>query len=182
MSDKNNVSVAKPAIGGAIFWAPLGTDLPTDAAAVLDEAFKSLGYCSEDGVKNEFSTDEEKKAWGKDTVLTTKTDTFKATLIEATNTEVLKLVYGSGNVTGDVDTGITIVANSVEQENCVLVVDMILKNDVLKRIVIPNARVSEVGEVPYTDDDLIGYETTILAEEHTSGNFHYEYIKKKVAA
>lgn len=36
------VGVAKPAAGGAVYRAPLGTALPTSTDAELNEAFKSL--------------------------------------------------------------------------------------------------------------------------------------------
>lgn len=49
---------------------------------------------------------------------------------------------------------------------------------VLKRIVIPCAKVSEVGEINYADEDAIGYETTVQAINDTQGNTHYEYIQK----
>ena len=38
-----NVSTGKPNKSGAIFFAPLGTALPTSADAEKDEAFKALG-------------------------------------------------------------------------------------------------------------------------------------------
>ncbi len=180
MSIADNVTAAKPKVGGAIHVAPVGTKLPTSVSTALDEAFKSLGYVSQDGVSNSNSPERESfKAWGGDTVLTSQTskdDTFKFKLIEAMNADVLKAVYGDDNVTGTLEAGITVKANSGEQPPMAWVIDMILKKGAAKRIVIPSAAVTEVGEIVYKDNDTTGYETTITAEPDESGNTHYEYI------
>lgn len=180
MSETSNVTAAKPKVGGGIYSAPLGTAVPTDATTALNQAFKNLGYVSENGVTNsdERSTDDI-KAWGGDTVNTVQTekkDTFTYTLIEALNVDVLKEVYGDSNVSGELATGITIKSNSTQLSPHSIVIETVLTDNALKRIVLPNAKVTEVGEITYGDSDNVGYETTVTCYPDAQGNTHYEYI------
>lgn len=181
MSDAKNVSVGKPKVGGAVFTAPAGTELPTDTTTELNTAFKGLGYCNEDGLVNANSPESDNtKAWGGDVVLTMQTskeDTFKFVLIESMNIDVLKAVYLDKNVTGTLEEGITIKAGNEEMPEVPWVFDMILKGGVAKRVVVPSAKITEIGDITYKDDDPIGYEVTITASPDTNGYTHYEYIK-----
>lgn len=178
-----NVSVGKPKTGGAIYNAPLGSTLPTDASTALDAAFKCLGYVSEDGLVNTNSPESEQvKAWGGDTVLTTQTDkedTFQFTLLEVLNADVLKAVYGSSKVTGTLAEGLTVRANSEEVAASAWVFDMIMTNNTLKRIVVPNAKISELGDITYRDNEAVGYEVTLQAmpgDVNFGYDTHKEYL------
>ena len=181
LNNSANVSTGKPKIGGAIYYAPEGTTLPTDATSTLNGAFENLGYVSDDGLTNSNTIESETiKAWGGDIVATSQTDkqdTFQLKLIETLRVAVLKAIYGAENVSGSAETGITVKANVKELKTASWVVDMILNGNTLKRVVIPRGKISELGDIVYKDDEAIGYEPTITALPDSLGNTHYEYIK-----
>ncbi len=175
-----NVTAGKPKVAGAIYRADLPATLPTDATTSLDAGFKLMGYISEDGVVNSNSPEStDIKAWGGDTVLSiqeSKDDTFQFTMLEVLNVDVLKAVYGSTNVSGALGTGITVNANSTEVEEGAWIIEMVLRESAVKRVVIPDAKISELGDISYTDSDAVGYEVTLTCMPDSSGNTHYEYI------
>lgn len=180
MPSASNVSVGKPKVAGAVYRAPKGTTLPTDASTALANTYVDMGYISEDGVTNSNSPDSEKiKDWGGQTVLVVvneKPDTFKIKFLEALNQNVLESVYGSANVTTGTGT-ISVVANAAALNEYVYVIDMIMTGGALKRIVIPCGALSELGDIVYKSNEAIGYEVTLEALPDSSGNNHYEYIK-----
>lgn len=175
-----NVSAGAPKVGGALSVAPVGTTLPTSATEELDAAFVSLGFISEDGLTNANSPETEtKKAWGGATVLvnqTSKEDTFSFTLLEALNVDVLKTVYGDDNVTGNLETGIHIEAKTGQLESKAYVVDMVMRDNALKRIVIPQADLTELEEITYKDSEAVNYGMKISAMPNEKEKTHDEYI------
>lgn len=180
MNDARNVSAGKPKITGAINVAPVGTPLPTTPTEELDAAFRGLGYCSDAGLTNSTNLETTNiKAWGGDTVLiiqSSKEDTFQFVLIEIKNVNVLKFVYGMSNVSGDLESGIVVTANNKDVDQVSIVIDMILSGNTLKRIVIPTASVSDIGDLVYSDEDAVGYDTTVNCIPDSAGNTHYEYM------
>jgi hypothetical protein len=175
-----NVNIGKPKIGGAIYRAPIGTTLPTSATVALDEKFVCLGYASDDGFTNSNSpTSNNIKAWGGDIVYTynsDQTDTFGFTLLESTNPDVLKTVYGDDNVSGTLATGLVVKANTTEKSASSWVFELVLQGGGAKRIVVPKAFVTEIGEIGYSDESAVGYQITITAMVDDAGNTHYEYM------
>ena len=162
------VTTAKPQKGGAVSSAPLGTAIPADAAAQLNAAFVKLGYVSEDGMTNGEERDSEDiKDWGGDTVATVNTgrkETFQLTFIQSLDPDVLKEVYGQDNVkVTSANKLITVDHNAKDMPHRVFIFEMIMAGGYVKRIVVPNGQVTEIGDTVYKAGEPVGYETTITA-------------------
>lgn len=176
------VTAAKPKVGGAISRAPLGATIPTAADTELASGYKNLGYVADSGLSRSIERDSEDiKAWGGDTVYVLdkgKKETYKFTMLNATDPEVLKTVHGDDNVTGTaLASGITVQSNNSAQSGHIYVIDMIESENTLHRIVIPNGIVTEIEDISYVDSDVLGYGVTLTALADESGNTAYEYMK-----
>ena len=178
MATVTNVAAGKPKIGGAVPVAATSATLPTDATTALGTGFANLGYISEDGMTRTITRESDNiKAWGGDPVLAIQnefSETFQFRLIESLNVDVKKAVFGDTNVTGTLTTGITTTVNSKELTEKAWVVDMVTRG-AATRIVIPNGKVTEIGEITYSDSDAIGYDVTVTAFPDATGNTSYEY-------
>lgn len=172
MADVANVYAAMPKASGALAYAPLGSDLPTDATTALDAAFVDGGYIGEDGFTESIQRDTtKKKAFGGSTVKVLQTD-FTATVtfrfLESLNADVLKAVWGDDNVT--VDAGkITVKKNKATLPHMSWVIDTI-DGDASLRSVIPNGQIISTGDVQIVHTDTIEYEVTIECFEDEDGN------------
>ena len=174
-----NVSFGKPKATGAVYVAPAGTALPTNATVALAGAYVPVGYISDDGLVNSIKSDtQEIHAWGGDLVLKGQTafgETFMVNLLE-TNLQALQLFYGAGNV---VQTGNSIVVtqNSGQLPTQVVVFELVMTGGRIKRIVVPSAQiVDRSGDITYTDKDAITLPALFQAYPDANGNTHSEYI------
>lgn len=174
------VSTGKPKVGGAVYIADTTATMPTDAKAELGTGWTSLGYISEDGVTNENSPETDTaKAWGGDIVLTLqseKSDNFTFTLIGTLDVDVLKAVFGDNNVTGTLETGITINSTTEQLDAKAWVFEVMMREGAMKRILIPHGEITEIGEIVYKDDEAAGYEITIAAMPDSNSVTHKEFI------
>lgn len=178
----DNVTAAAPALNGAIYMAPAGTTPPTSSATALSEAFENLGYISEDGVSNSNSPNSTGiKAWGGDTVYTTndgRPDDWKFKAIEYLREAVLKLAWGDDNVTGDLTTERTIKANNKPLGEHVFVIDIVHRNGILERIVIPKGTMTAMEDIVYNNTAVVGIGATVTAAPDSSGNSSYRYQRE----
>lgn len=180
-TNSSYVATGKAKVSGAIYRAPLteGLVIPTDPTTELGEQFVCLGFVSEDGMTNGRSSEtEDFKDWNGNIIyssLTSQEDTFKFTLVEVLNGDVLKTVYGDDNVEETVGGVTNVKVTATDLPSCAWVIETVL-NGRAKRIVLPNAKVSEVGDVSYQAGSLLGYEVTVSALPDANGVTHYEYI------
>lgn len=177
-----NVSTGKPKVAGGIWRAPIGTTLPNDATTALGSDFISMGYIAQGGVTHSFEMDSgEYRAWGGDLVLAymnSKTHRFAFGLIEVLNKTTYETVYGADNVSGSLAEGIAVSADGSDPTEYVYVIELAMRDGAVKRIVIPDGKITEIGDVVYQDADAVSYPVTVTAQADNSGNTHYEYIKK----
>lgn len=181
-----NVTTGKPNIGGAIYTAPIGTTLPTDATTALSNAFVCLGYVSEDGLSNNNElTVEDIKAWGGNIVyrsLTEMNDEFGLSLIETENVDVLKTVYGENHVTVDADGNASVDVVGEDPIERVWVFELALRGNRAKRIVIPDGAITSRDEISYNDSDAVAYGITISAYPDANASTHKEYLEGSTAS
>ena len=160
ISAQNTLQLVAPSprITGSVMRAPLGTALPTSSFATIDPAFIDLGYTDENGLKQkENRTNTDQFAWGGDLVGTlqekySRDQSF--TLLQFINQDVLATAYGIANTTSIPATGtngveIAVKLNANLLDTLTWVFDGFYLNR-LVRIVLPIARVTQIGDVDLT--------------------------------
>lgn len=171
------------AVTGGVLAGPLGTPVPTTAIAAINAAIKPLGYVSEDGLESQGErTVTAIKDWNADIIAQLQTEhsvRFGLTLYGAWDEDVLAEVFGEDNLTvtpATVSSGklITVTENGAVLPNRVWIFDM-KTGDKKLRIVLPNAKVSEVTENAFTAGELTGFQVVVEAFKDDSGVKAYRY-------
>lgn len=181
-NDTENVSSGKGVKGGYWFSAPLGTTIPTGFEP-LDSAFVNLGFVTEDGITRALDEDSDDVVdMNGDTIATlssSKKETFALTMAEI-KADTMRERWGHENVTVDSNGIIKAVSNSDERSNRCYVGDFVLKGGRRWRTIVPNGKVTEVGEMLFASSDIVGIETTVTAFPGSDGNSVIDIVGKPI--
>ncbi len=195
-NNKDNITIGLPKKGGAVYWAPLGTTLPTNAKDSLSEDFVNLGYVTSDGVTiNTAEETSDIEAWGPETVMTTQTSYSKTAtfnLLETCKEAVLQFIYGKSNVTVNEDGSIEWGDTGEQLPRGVLVIDTLQNNGGatprIKRQVLGDCQfVDRSGDAVYNNSDALSYPVSMKAYKFTPAEgkpatYVQSYLTAPVAA
>lgn len=164
--DSANVNVA---VTGGVAFAPTATTAPVDASTALPVDWLQVGYISDDGVveTRERSTSNIVAWQNADVVRTVTTESsisVQFTAIE-TNPNSIQLYYGSEVDTTDGSVSI-VPADSGGRRS--IVVDYV-DGDKFVRLYLPEAEVTEVGDLTLASGDPVGYDVTLTGYPSASG-------------
>ena len=177
----SHVVSSKPAAGGAVWSAPAGTALPTDATTALSPDFVALGYISEDGVQENGSINVTTvKAYGGATVLAVEGGndvTYVFTPIEYDNPVVQRELWGQGNVEVDEKGKLkSVKVGDDPHEQRVYVFEHVLSNGTIERDVLPAAQVTGIGTNTYSSTAALGPEVTLTPYPDGDGYKAYKHF------
>jgi len=180
MSDMNTaqVTVGAAKVTGAIWVAPKNTTLPTDATTALASAYKLLGFTSDAGVTiSENDSSQDLIAWeGRTKVYNVKTEYYETvafTPIQC-NAEVLKLTYGSSNVTVS-GTTITVNHKADTLDPVVIVIETSPREGIVKRYC-GNFQLTSRGDATLDGTQFDMRELTFSSLPDSSGIHMKEFI------
>lgn len=174
--------VAKPVnITGGIKFAPLGTDTPTDPTTALNTAFKELGYVNEDGLKlSHDASDDKIKVWGGVAIRTIRSDfsaTITGTLLSTLDVDVLKTVFGDGQVSEAAGVITVKHTSDIPPEKVYVIETKDASSGGRKRYIVPKGQISVSGDVNLSHKEITGYEISIEALADNNGVCYYELVE-----
>lgn len=180
-NDPKRVTTVRGLVGGYMFYAPVGTALPTDNTTSLNPAFVNAGFVSADGwVESvDISTTDGIPDVNGTNVIAPQPDTYTekitCTLMDISK-GALALEYGTKNVT-DVSGKLTVKHNwGNTGEHFAVVLELVLKDDKKWRKVIPDCNVTSLGEVKLNKSTVAGREVELSYSAGSDGSGCFDYI------
>ena len=196
-TDVTQVIAPSPRVTGSVFYAPVGTALPTSSYVALTTGggtnWEDLGYIDEAGLKQkEDRPQQDVFVWGGDLIASlqqhySRTLMFKA--LQFLSSNVLAVGYGNSNTTvtpatSTQGTEVAVNMNSKTLDVLSWVFDGYYLTsagvNALVRIVIPKGQVVTVGEVDLTNKALTSLDLTIKAFPDSNKNHGYLYVNNGV--
>lgn len=180
----SNSDLALVGASGVGWTAALGSTGPTDFSA-LNGSWSDFGYISQDGLTKAVALDsKEFVPWGNlapiRRIITKKVTTFKFTVWE-TNKVSLGLYYAKAPAAVIPDPGTGIIAFTEQAKPApdrrAFCFDVLDGATNLIRHYIAEGEVTEIGDIVYKTDDLIGYPMTVTAYPASDGNSIHHFFK-----
>lgn len=194
MTNKSNIAVARPAVGGCVFRHPLsGSEvvIPTAAASAFESPWIEQGYIAQQGIERQIEkTFAEIKAFGGDTVAKPRKDLsvgFTFTLIEANNFETAKTVWGDSAVvaieaTAEHGGGSSIAYRGDDLPESAWGFHLAYKGS-LRKIVAPLCELATKSfNQAFRDDDIIAYPVELTVYPDADGVYFYELTDDGIKA
>lgn len=176
--DASEVTVGSAAVTGAIYVAPKGTTLPTDASTSLSGTWKLLGFTSDAGVRiSESAQNTAIRAWeGRVEVYNLRTEyTEQVSFMPIQcNADVAKLTWGDTAVTVPSTGKLTVKHTGKTLEPVCIVIETVPRDNIVKRYCM-TAQLVERGEQTMDGTQVDGRTLTFHAIADDSGVTMYEY-------
>lgn len=169
---------------GAIFVAPAGTTVPTDANSALDPAFKCLGYVTDDGITepNAYDAGGDTHAYGNDKVFTgdpTYGYSLSGAFLEIRNLTLLKTLYNEENVGTNAKGDIVIHKRAITPKHRVFVYEELLTGGFRQRHTIGDGTMVISDDITHatTDPQSIGWTLNGYPDENGDSEVTYQQTK-----
>lgn len=172
------VGIGAADVSGAVFVAPKGTTLPTDATSTLGGSFSLLGFTSDAGVTiSETANKNDLRAWEGRTIVaspvTEYTENVSFTPIQC-NADVAKLTWGADAVTVGTGGALTVKHHGKTMEPVCIVIETTPRENIIKRYCM-TAQLTERGEHVMDGTQIEGRQHTFTAIADEDGVTMYEY-------
>ena len=182
--DKNEVGVGAALATGAIWVAPKGTSLPTDATTSLPGTWKLLGFTSDAGVQiSESSSNNAIRAWeGRTEVYNVRTEYTEsiAFMPIQCNADVAKVIWGDSAVTVPSTGKLTVKHHGKTLEPVCITIETVPRDNIVKRYC-GTFQLVERGQQTMDGTQVDGRTLTFNAIADEYGYTMYEYTSVTVS-